>query len=167
MPTAPTLTPTPTDTVCGSAMLRLSPRLTPRPTLVSSTEATAMLATPPTPTEATATGPTLTPTPMGATGPTATALATGPVCGSVRPRLSPRLRLMPVFSTEATATAMLVSPTPATGATLTPAPPTPLTATTGNSFNPRNVGGHHSRACWGIQPWATSRRIEAAATARL
>merc|ERR1712039_1010248 len=90
--------------------------------------------------------------------------------------------------TEATATAMLVSPTPATGATLTPPPPTPtgatltatptptgptpatptpLTATTGNSFNPRNVGGHHSRACWGIQPWATSRRIEAAATARL
>merc|ERR1711948_6649 len=118
----------------------------------------------------------LTPTPMVATGPTATALATGPVCGSVRPRPSPRLRLMPVFSTEATATAMLVSPTPPTGATLTatptptgptPATPTPLTATTGNSFNPRNVGGHHSRACWGIQPWATSRRIEAAATARL
>merc|ERR1712241_960326 len=107
-PTAPTpmVDTAPTDmasatAASGSVRLRLSPRLMPRLMPVSSTEATAMADMLPMPTAATAmlpptptaaTGPTA-PTPMVDTAPTDMALATA-ASGSVRLRLSPRLRLM-------------------------------------------------------------------------
>merc|ERR1711992_464511 len=122
----------------GSVRLRLSPRLMPRLMPVSSTEATAMADMLPMPTAATAmlpptptaaTGPTA-PTPMVDTAPTDMALATA-ASGSVRLRLSPRLRLMPVSSTEATAMAdMPPMPTAASAMPTTAMlPPTPTAAT--------------------------------------
>merc|ERR1719245_1162021 len=139
---APTASAT-TATTRGLLMPSLRPMLRLMP--VFSTEATATLATPPTPMAATATGATAmppptptaptppTPTPTAtATPPSTAATATTTARGLLTP--SPRLRLMPLFCTEVSATA-------------TPA---------GNLPHPSvHIRGHHIRAgCRGVGEWS-------------